>query len=450
MPRLRDFALVLSLALAVRASAQPSVPALTIVAPAAPGGGWDQLARTMQRVLEIDSLVPRVQVENVSGAAGTVGLARFVSAQRANPDALLVTGLVMIGGVAQNASPVSLANTTPIARLVGEYEVLVVPASSPFRSLQQLLNELARNPGAISWGGGSAGGTDQILVDLIARAKGIDPKRTNYIAFSGGGEVTTALLGAQVTVGVSGYGEVAGLIAEGRARALAISSPRRVAGVDIPTLRESGVAVDLANWRGIVAPPGITPARRLELIRTMERMVASRRWRDEIVRRGWQDLWLQGDAFTRFIDAETRRVESLVAIRRGGSTVGRSASIVRLPLAIATLLAVSLAVVILQAKRRSRDGAIVVGETDSPLRPRHHRAVALVALGMALDVALIDWLGFVVAGAVLFSITAWAFGERRSARSALLGLAFTTVVFLVFRMALGVPLPAGRVWELLS
>ena len=438
---------VAALSLAAAPSrAQGDAPIATIVAPAAPGGGWDQLARTVQRHLERDAPATRAQVENVPGAAGTVGLARFVSARRGVPDALLITGLVMVGGIAQNASPVTLDATTPIARLVGEYEVIVVPASSPYRTLGDLLAAFVRDPATVSWGGGSAGGTDQILVDLVASARGVDPRRVNYVAFSGGGEAAAALLGAQVTAGVSGLGEFSALIAEGRVRALAISSPRRVTGVDIPTLRDGGVDVELANWRGVVAPPGITPARRAALVARMERLSRSPEWAEELERRGWENLFLPGDAFTRFLAAERTRVEALVAARRGVRAAYSTVALTALPAVVATALALLL---LATWARRGRDGvtAVAGGLGTTGAATRRPRGVALIALGMAADIVLIDAIGFVSAGAVLFGVTAVAFGERRPLRVAVVAVGFAAAVWLTFRFGLDVPLPVGSLWE---
>ncbi len=223
----------------------------------------------MQRVLaEIEPGV-NVQVENVPGAAGTIGLARFIQSERGNPDALLVTGLVMVSGVITNHSPVSLADATPIARLTGEYEIIVVPAASPYRSLSDLVAAFRNDPGSISWGGGSAGGTDDLLVRLLAEQIGLPASSVNYIAFSGGGAALAAVLGGQVSAAVSGYAEFAGQIAAGQLRILAVSAPSRVAGIDAPTLRESGIALDLANWRAIVAPPGLSDVEEAALARRM-------------------------------------------------------------------------------------------------------------------------------------------------------------------------------------
>src|SRR5688500_11241624 len=216
------------------ATAQPAFDRLTIIAPAAPGGGWDQLAREMQRELERQQLAAAVQVENVPGAAGTIGLAQFINGRRGDGSALLVNGLVMLGAILWNESPVSIAQVTPIARLTGEYEVVAVPAASEHRDMQSLVRALRENPAAVSWGGGSAGGTDHLLAGLIVAAADLDPRRTNYIAFSGGGEAVTALLGGQVTAGISGYSEFAQHIESGRLRAIGMSAPSRSV-LDVPT-----------------------------------------------------------------------------------------------------------------------------------------------------------------------------------------------------------------------
>jgi putative tricarboxylic transport membrane protein len=430
----RTLAGAAALLLAVALPAAPQAgDVLTIVAPAAPGGGWDQLARTMARAIEQAGLARRVQVQNLPGAAGTIGLARFVTAQRGDPDAMLVTGLVMVGGIVANRAPVTLDRTTPLARLVGEYEVLAVPVESPYRTLGQLLDTLRARPGAISWGGGSAGGSDQILVDLIAQHAGVDPRRTNYVAFSGGGEAVTALLGAQVTVGVSGYGEFESHLTSGRLRALAISSRERVPGLDIATLRESGVPVDLANWRGIVAPPGIRPARRTELIALLDSMQRSAGWRAELERRGWSDLWLAGDAFARFLSAEATRVQALDDVRRGDGPPPRGTGSIYGRL---TLIGLVLAAAVAFVRRRPA----AAEPRAAPSR------LGLLTLGMLLHLVLLQPLGFVAAGAVLVFVGAAALGARLRWRLPVAALVASALVWVLFDVALGVSLPRGTLW----
>ena len=180
-----------------------------IMAPAAPGGGWDQTARAMQAALQDGGIAPSVQVTNVPGAGGTIGLAQFVNQTSGDPSQLIVGGYVMGGAILTNGSPVTLDQVTPIARLTGEYEAIVVPAASDIKDMKGLVEKLKADPGSVSWAGGSAGGTAHITAGLIATATGVDPTKVNYVAFSGGGEALAAILGNQVTDGISGYGEFA-------------------------------------------------------------------------------------------------------------------------------------------------------------------------------------------------------------------------------------------------
>ena len=236
----------------------------------------------MQQVLQRAGIVHTSSVENIPGAAGTIGLARFIGAERGNGDVVMVSGLIMLGAIVTHASPVTLRDVTPIARLTGEYEVIVVPAASPFRSLDDLVRAFRERPESISWGGGSAGGTDQMLAGLVADAVGVSPRRVNYIAFSGGGESMSAILGGQVSAGINGLAEFAPQIDAGTVRVLGISSAERLPGVRAPTLREQGVDVELENWRSLVAPPGISSADRERLERAVEAMVRSAEWREAL------------------------------------------------------------------------------------------------------------------------------------------------------------------------
>jgi putative tricarboxylic transport membrane protein len=285
---------------------------LKILVPANPGGGWDQTGRALQAAMQESKIVPRVTVENKGGAGGTIGIAQFVNSQKGDGNALMVGGMVMVGAIITNKSPVTLAQVTPIARLTGEYEVVVVPASSKIKTMKELADQLKANPGSVSFGGGSAGGTDHILAALIAQAVGADPSKINYIAYAGGGEALAAILGGHVAAGISGYGEFAGQIKSGKMRALAISSEKRVPGIDIPTLKEQGIDVDLANWRGVFAPPGITEAQRKELIDAMTRTVKSPQWQATLKKNEWEDLYLSGDAFKSFLDKDIARVTKII------------------------------------------------------------------------------------------------------------------------------------------
>jgi putative tricarboxylic transport membrane protein len=288
---------------------------LNIIAPAKPGGGWDQTARALEDVIRANSLAGAVSVENIAGAGGTIGLAKLVSNESGNANVLMVMGLVMVGAVLTNASPVTLEQTTPIARLTGEYEVVVVEAKSEFETLADLVAKLKTDTGSVALGGGSAGGTDHILAGLIAKAVGADITKLNYIPFSGGGEALAAILGGHVAAGISGYSEWEGQIKSGELRVLAISAPSKVEGIDAPTLKEQGVDVEFANWRGIVAPPELDDAGKAALLEVVDKAVKSDGWKKVLAEKKWTDLYLAGDEFAKVLAEENTRItETLKAI----------------------------------------------------------------------------------------------------------------------------------------
>jgi putative tricarboxylic transport membrane protein len=304
---------VVALACAVPALAVDSVKMLI---PANPGGGWDTTGRELGKALTASGAVKNIQYDNKGGAAGAIGIAQFVNSAKGDPNAMMMGGMVMVGGLIQNKSPVTIDQVTPVARLTSEYEVIVVPTSGP-KTLKELLEKFKANPGSVSWGGGSAGGTDHILVGLIAKDVGVAPAKVNYVPFKGGGEAVSAIIGGHVTAGVSGLSEFSQHIKSGKMRALAVSSPKGIEG--IASLREQGVNVDLANWRGVFGAPGITKAQRDELIKAVEKAVKSKEWKDTLKRQEWDDFYLAGDAYGQYIAAENKRIgEILGSLSLGG------------------------------------------------------------------------------------------------------------------------------------
>lgn len=295
--------------LAAPASAQVE---LKIMAPAAPGGGWDQTARAMQQALTTAKLARTVQVMNVPGAGGSVGLAQLINAAKGDPHQLMVNGFVMVGALLANRSAVSLGQATPIARLTEEVQVIVVPAASPIKSAQDLAAAVKADPAKVTWAGGSAGGVDHITAALFAQAAGADAAKVNYIPFSGGGESLAAILGGKVTAGISGYGEYEGQIKAGRLRLIGVTAAQRVPGIDAPTFREQGIDLVIANWRSVMAPPGLTVEQTQALVDLMQKMATSDAWRDILKQKGWDDAFLGGAAFADFLAKEQTRVADVL------------------------------------------------------------------------------------------------------------------------------------------
>ncbi|MFF0113474.1 Bug family tripartite tricarboxylate transporter substrate binding protein [Streptomyces prasinus] len=288
------------------------IPGLRFMVPNTPGGGYDITARTAAKNAEDAGLTHGIEVFNLPGAGGTVGLSRLVS-EHGNGRLAMSMGLGVVGAVRSNGAPKTLADTTPVARLTEEQDVVVVARNSPYKTIDDLIGAWKENPGKVPVGGGSSpGGPDHLAPMLMARAAGIAPKQVNYIPFDGGGELLASILGNKVGFGVSGVGEYLDQIRAGELRLLAVTGPERVPGLDAPTLREAGYDVNFTNWRGIVAPPGLTDAERDQLIVLVEELHDSNEWRASLKQNGWDDAFLTGEEFGEFLEAEDERVVSVL------------------------------------------------------------------------------------------------------------------------------------------
>ena len=277
---------------------------IKMMIPANPGGGWDSTGRALGKAMLDAKAVDTVQYDNKGGAAGVIGLAQFVNASKGDGNALMVMGAVMLGGIITSKPAVGLDKVTPIARLTSEYNVFVVPADSPLKTMKDVVEQLKKDPGSVKWGGGSKGSTEHISASMLAGKVGVDPKKVNYVAFRGGGEATAAILGGNVTVGGSGYSEFAEYIKAGKMRAIGVTSEKRLPGINVPTMRESGYDVVLGNWRGVYGAPGITAEQRAALTDTIVKATKSKSWADDLEKNGWTSALMTGKAFDDFVDSE--------------------------------------------------------------------------------------------------------------------------------------------------
>jgi putative tricarboxylic transport membrane protein len=275
---------------------------IKLMIPANPGGGWDTTGRALGKALVDSGAAATVIFENKGGAAGALGLAQFVNGSKGDAHALMVMGAVMLGGQITSKPAVNLSQATPIARLTSEYNVFVLPANSPFKSMAEVIAQLKKDPGSVKWGGGSRGSTEHIAAAMIAREVGVDPSKINYVAFRGGGEATSAILGGNVTIGGSGYSEFAEFINSGKMKALAVTSDARLKGVAVPTLKEQGINVVIGNWRGVYGAPGITPAQRQALTDLVLKAVKTKSWAEASEKNSWTPAVLSGPAFEKFVD----------------------------------------------------------------------------------------------------------------------------------------------------
>nr|WP_296779420.1 tripartite tricarboxylate transporter substrate-binding protein [Rhodococcus sp. (in: high G+C Gram-positive bacteria)] len=320
--RVRSAAGALCVSVAVLVGACSSEPAvfsgsdgnerIRFVVPSDAGGGYDLTARNLTQTLTTTNTDYDVVV--LPGSGGVVGLGRL-ALEVGNPDLAMVMGLGLIGALETTASDFSITDVTPVAKLLEEPEVVLVPANSPLRTMSDLVAAWQQNPSGLSFAGGSAeGGPDGLFRVLLARAIGVDATASDYRQFEGGGQLLPALLTGEVDVATTGVSEYLDQIAAGTVRALAISTADRVPVIDAPTAREAGVDVVFANWRGLLAPPGITGEQLdvwTERIRNLDKTAA---WQDVLTRNGWRSSILTGDEFAQFISEQAAFVhESLPA-----------------------------------------------------------------------------------------------------------------------------------------
>jgi len=289
-----------TLPLAARAQAAN----IKMMIPANPGGGWDTTGRALGKAMQDSGAAASVTFENKGGAAGAIGLAQFFNASRGDGNALMVMGAVMLGGIITGKPPVSVTQLTPVARLTTEYNVFVLPANSPFKSMAEVVEQMKKDPGSVKWGGGSRGSTEHIAAAMIAREAGVDASKINYVPFRGGGEATAAILGGNVTVGGSGYSEFQQYIESGRMKAIAVTSDMRVKGINVPTLKEQGINVVIGNWRGVYGAAGISDAQRKALIDMVVKATKSKAWAEALEKNNWTAALLTGKEFEDFVDRD--------------------------------------------------------------------------------------------------------------------------------------------------
>ena len=281
-----------------------AAPTIKMMIPANPAGGWDTTGRALGKAMVDAKVADAVQYENKGGAAGIIGLAQFVNAAKGDPHSMMVMGAVMLGGIITGKPPVQLQQCTPIARLTSEYNVYVVPANSPLKTMKDVVEQLKKDPGSVKWGGGSRGSTEHIAAAMLARNVGVDAKKVNYVAFRGGGEAVAAILGGNVTVGGSGYSEFAEHITAGKMRPIGVTADKRLPGINVPTMKEQGFDVVLGNWRGVYGAPGLTPAQRAELTDLVVKATKHKSWTDALEKNNWTPALLTGKAFDDFVDAD--------------------------------------------------------------------------------------------------------------------------------------------------
>ncbi len=421
---------------------------LSLLVPANPGGGWDQLARLMQQVITVGKLSPKpVDVFNKGGAGGLIGLAEIMTRRHDDPFTIMVAGLGLIGACISQNSSFQTSDATPLARLIVENLMIAVPSNSPYKTMEDLIAAIKSDAGSITWAAGSAGGTDHILVGLITQACGVSSDKIRLVAYSGGGEASAAIMGGQVTAAVAGYGEWKGLAEAGHIRVLATSAPERFDDKKAPTLKEAGLDIVYQNWRGAFAPPGM-PAHAVKWWAQLLREMAARpEWKSYLANKGWEDGFLDGEAFANLIEAEENLYGTMLkqlgidGTKGGNSPVGPWA----FPKAIAALgIAASAGIAYEQYRAKPGETVAPAGAEDDdegggPL-PIWTRFLAGAALIPAFILAL-NFLGFAMATPVFILAICLLMRSTTLKWDAVAAIGITAAIWLLFSRILNVALP---------
>lgn len=420
---------------------QPQRP-VTIIVPSNPGGGWDQTARFLQRAIQQEDLLPvPLEVVNRGGGGGTLALAELVERFSGDSHKLMMTGSVMVSSALMNDSKYSLEDVTPIARLTGEYMVVAVSDNSPYQSLADLIEAFEANPRSISWGGGSAGSSDQLFLYQFSEALGIPLRDVNYVAFTGGGEANVALMGGQVSAVVTGFGEISAIADSGRVRLLAVSSEQRVENSEVPTFKESGVPVTFENWRGVVAPPNISSAQKAYYTRLVTNAHDTDVWQNALRLNNWQDGFSTDPVFGEFISQRTSITRS--TLQKMG--VGNSGAISVIgPYFFPNLVGAGLvAIVLIFLVRNLRSLFLRTHHAPGDIaagRPRWRR-FALIVLILLLYAVALRGAGFLLSTPFFVFGMSQVISRGQAVRDALFAVLLTGFVYAVFELFLQVKIP---------
>jgi putative tricarboxylic transport membrane protein len=308
----RNTLAALGLLLAATTTSSAQFGRMEFYVPGGPGSGQDQAARAFEEALKKENLVTGTQVTHFAGGGGMIAISQFLTTRAGSSNAVVTQGAGHLSFPLSNKTPVSLRDVTPLARIAGEYEILVVRSDSEFKTVDDLVAKYKANPPAITWGAGARGSTDHIFYAMISKAVGVPAQKLNFIPHTNTGEIVAAVLGGHVQVGAGGYQDFAPQIEAGKIRVLAVGSSERLKGIDAPTLKERGIDVEVTNWRGVSAHPSLSEAELDKMSDLFDKMVKSPTWKQMLVDRGWNDLYLKRKEYAAFMRAEEGRVGAIL------------------------------------------------------------------------------------------------------------------------------------------
>ncbi|TDX32099.1 putative tricarboxylic transport membrane protein [Modicisalibacter xianhensis] len=287
------------------------------IAPSDPGGGWDFTCRSVGRILQELDMVPQaVQTINMPGATGGVAYAHVISKRPADEQLLVAASTVTSAGLAQGLFQGMTADQVNwVAALGADYGVIAVPEDSEFKTLDDLTKTLNEDPRSVIFAGGDAKRSwDHLKVLMFADKAGVeDLSQIRYLAYEGGGEALTQVVGGHVDVFSGDISEAKGFRESGDLRILALLSDERLEGdlADIPTAKEQGIDVLAPNWRGFYIPPNVSDDAKQFWISTIQELSQSDEWKQAMESNGLMPFTMKGQEFEQFVLDQVKDIEDL-------------------------------------------------------------------------------------------------------------------------------------------
>jgi len=317
--RLRHSGLIVLALLSTAAAAQTGpwkpVRNVEIVVGVGPGGGIDRTARFIQKLVQDQRLVEvPVTVSNKPGGGSTIAHA-YISQKAGDAHFLEISATSILTNHITGKTAFSHKDFTPVAMLSDEYIGFLVHADSPLRTGRDLLNALKTDAESVPIGiATAAGNTNHIAAGLAAKAAGADVKKLKVVVFGSGGESMTALLGGHVALVVTPSANSIPHLKSGKMRVLAIASPARLEGAlaVVPTWKEQGEDIIVANWRPVIGPKGLTAQQVAYWEEVFARVTRSDEWKTEVARSGSVSHYMNGRELSAFFDQQYAQFRSVL------------------------------------------------------------------------------------------------------------------------------------------
>ncbi|HET9664040.1 MAG TPA: tripartite tricarboxylate transporter substrate binding protein, partial [Burkholderiales bacterium] len=275
----------------------------------------DRTARVVQRLLQSNPAFPSISVTNRPGGGGTVAWT-YLAQHPGDAHFIATFSPTMLTNQIVGIGKLSYQDFTPLSILLREYVIVTVNAESPITSAKVLAERLRKDPSSVSFAfSASPGNHNHVLIGMIMKAAGADPKKAKVVIQKSGGAGATAMLGGHVDVLVGAPANVLPHIEAGKARAIGLGAPKRQPNrlANVPTFREQGIDAVFYSWRGFIGPKDLTPTQIAFWDQAFAKAVQADEWKKDLEKNAWAEDFM-GHAETRkHLDSEHQLISKMLA-----------------------------------------------------------------------------------------------------------------------------------------